>query len=455
LAPFVAAAAIPLLFLHVRYQPSVSAGGTTVTLADVAVAAIVLVAIGIGLSSTFRPLAYGKPLWIALGAFTAWILVTSVRGRMLSSGYPLGTHLTTAAKFVEYMLIAPALVLIVRTARDLTPILGAFALWSALASLVGVVQFTGVGIFGGWPAGWRQPSFVGVHDFGALSGAALAIGMTSLVLGARHGQATWIARVAGIAGAVGVVLAGTVAVLSGVVLATAAIAIVALSRHTLTRRRGGALAAILAVVTLGMLSLRGTDIRQYLHFLGVARPQPAKGIQTYAQRTVLTYIGLRIFVAHPVMGAGWHASTDQWAYQPYLAAAHRKFPHASLEGFPSPAHPWGLQSAYIEALADMGIVGLALFVGVFGTAAFVGGRLALRGPPSALQAATIGTAWVLLAFGSWSGMNLDAGLPLDALTWIGVGLVAVAARLAKEEPAHVTRPSEVRESVSPQALPAG
>ena len=72
------AAAIPILFLHVRYQPGfgVGFGSTTVNayLSDFAVLAVVLLALWSGIHDGFAPLARGRLLWLAAALFFAWVL---------------------------------------------------------------------------------------------------------------------------------------------------------------------------------------------------------------------------------------------------------------------------------------------------------------------------------------------------------------------------------------------
>ena len=91
------AAAIPILFLHVRYQPGldVSLGSTTVSayLSDFAVLAVVAVAVLEGVRRGWAPLAAGRPLWIAGALFPSVRLVTielddtrsSAAGRLFAS----------------------------------------------------------------------------------------------------------------------------------------------------------------------------------------------------------------------------------------------------------------------------------------------------------------------------------------------------------------------------------
>jgi len=190
-------AAIPILFLHVRYQPGlgVDVGSTTVDayLSDFAVLALVLVALASGLRDGFRPLRRGRPFWIASAAFFVWVFVEVGYGRVHDSSYDWQTHGVTAAKFLEYALLAPALPLLLRSTRDLLVPLWSLALWSACATVVGVAQFFGAAIFLSGTVGRRQASFVSSADFAALSGAALLVGVVARA--ARVIHRTVLARV--------------------------------------------------------------------------------------------------------------------------------------------------------------------------------------------------------------------------------------------------------------------
>ena len=63
--------------------------------------------------------------------------------------------------------------------------LSAFVLVSVAATSWGLLQFLGlVDEFEGRRPGQREPSFVGIHDFAALSGAALSIALIALALAA-------------------------------------------------------------------------------------------------------------------------------------------------------------------------------------------------------------------------------------------------------------------------------
>ena len=61
-----------------------------------------------------------------------------------------------------------------------------------------------------------------------------------------------------------------------------------------------------------------------------------------------------------------------------------------------------------------------LLVG-FAAAAVAAGVRNLRTSPVAL----VGLGWIAVATGVWAGIGLVSGLPLDALTWLAIGLVTV------------------------------
>ncbi|MET0938586.1 MAG: hypothetical protein ABWY51_05125, partial [Gaiellaceae bacterium] len=145
-------------------------------------------------------------------------------------------------------------------------------------------------------------------------------------------------------------------------------------------------------------------------------------------RTMLAYIGWQIFLDHPVAGAGWQSSAkEDEVYGDYLEDARREFPDTPEEAFPSPEHPYGIQNAYVQALADLGLVGFGLLLLTFLTGLWLTVRAVLRGPPPEVLPGTLAGAWLLLVMGTWTAVGLVAGVPLDALTWIALGLAAAAA----------------------------
>jgi O-antigen ligase len=424
---------VPLVFLHRNYQPGwtvdLGSTGATVTLSDVAVLGCGAVALLVTIQRGPAPLRAGLPVLVLGAAFLAVILVATAYGAAIGEEYRFAKHLVTALKFSEYAVLALAAPLVIRRRDELTPLLVTLTLWSAAASVGAVLQFLGlVNELEGRRPGQREPSFVGLHDLAALSGATLAIALAGIALGVPERRARWLAAVAGAAGAIGLVLSGALAGFLGLVAAAVAIAALAGLRRTLTARRLAAVAGVVLLVGAGILALREADMRAFLRFLGV---QPARDTDTFAgesyvQRLVLGYIGTRIFLDRPVVGAGWQATSEQETYGPFIADARRRYPDAPDLAFPSPQHPWGVQNAYIQAAAELGIVGLAVFLGLFAAGLVVAGRAAARAPPATALAASLPILWLLVTMGVWLGLGLVAGIPLVGLHWLALGLAVAA-----------------------------
>src|SRR6185312_15287968 len=109
-----------------------------------------------------------------------------------------------------------------------------------------------------------------------------------------------------VAGGTGVVLTASFFSYAGLGLAAAVTALLAWRCRTLTLRRLVALGAVMVVVGAGVVGLRGSDISDYLGFLGFHKaPAQMTHIATGPQRTMLAYIGLRIWADHPWLGVGF------------------------------------------------------------------------------------------------------------------------------------------------------
>jgi O-antigen ligase len=421
------AAAVPLLFLHARYQPTLSVpfGGTSVdvTLADLAVAAVACAAVLVAQREGTEPLRRARNPLLAAGLLVLLVLLAVSYPRLRGEPYDLPRHLVSALKFGWYALLAPAVPLLVRRRSDGLLLGRALVLWSGAATAWGFLQFLGlVNEFEGKRPGQREPSFVGIHDFAALSGAALAIGVVGIALGPERVLGRRWTTGAAVAGALGLVLSGAMTAVAGLWLAAAAV--VALGWKARTIRRGPALAILATVlaVSAGTTAMRASTIERFAEFVGLREKTADTGVESYAHRTLLAYIGWKVFLDHPVAGSGWQGSSEAWAYAPHLEQAHTRFPNEPDEAFPSTEHPWGVQNLYVETLADLGVIGFAGLALLFGLAVAAG----LRGSRST-PLALVGLAWLLLAAGIWAGLGLVPGIPLAALTWLAVGLVTVRA----------------------------
>src|SRR5581483_10961721 len=121
--------------------------------------------------------------------------------------------------------------------RQLELVAWAIVALSVAATIVGAVQIFGGDIAAAWPAGYRQPSFVGIHDFAALSAATLLLGLTGLILGVDTQRRRALSRIAVASGLPGVVLSAAAAAVVGILLALGGLGLVAWRRRRLDLRR--------------------------------------------------------------------------------------------------------------------------------------------------------------------------------------------------------------------------
>jgi O-antigen ligase len=423
----VLAAAIPILFLHVHYQPGfgIGVGSTTIDayLSDFAVLAVALAALHRGLRDGFAPLSHGRWIWVAGACFFAWVAAAVVYGHLHDASYAWRTHGVTAAKFAEYALLAPAVPLLIRRAADVLLPLWSLVLWSCFATGVGVAQFFGAAIFFTGTVGRRQASFLSSGDFAALSTAVLLVGVAAVALPRlRLGRA--LGATAVVSGAIGTIVAGSIASVLGLATAVVALLVVLLLRREIDMRRLAVLAAAGVVVLAGTVAIRGSDLDAFARFLGASpssQTEPPSKIQTYAHRTLLVWFGFEIWKDSPVIGVGWEGSAEPANFMPHVPAAHARFPDEAPLAFPAPDRQYGVQNVWVEALADLGVVGFALWTALFAAGLWLSARSAIvRGSGTAL----LGLAWLALLVWLWTGQGFVAGIPLDALTWLAFGVAA-------------------------------
>jgi O-antigen ligase len=436
LGALVLAISIPFLFFHERYQPELGLplGSTTadIRLSDLAVVAVLVAAIVAASREGLARLAAARWLWIAGGVLLAWLAFQVLRPVSLDDDR-FADHLVSYVKLVEYGLLTVAVPLLVRQARDLTFLLGGLVLWAAVAVATALLQFFGVGIFGAWNAGWRQPSFLGHHDLAALSAIALAVACAAIVSRRTEIPVARLFAVALGAGMLGLVLAGSVAAAGGLALGVAALWLAARARFRPGGRQTLALVVIVAAVAGGVTAVRGDALEDFLRFLGVRGDDPPVGVETYSQRAVLAYIGLRIAQDSPVLGVGWQRSSRPEVFEPYVPDARERFPDVVDLAFPAEGREWGVQNLYIQMLADAGVIGLALLLLVGGAGAALAWRTADRAPtPWAAGAGLVAVCALLTLAGEWASLGIVAGIPLQAATCLLLGLAAAGAQAARE-----------------------
>lgn len=431
------AIAVPFLFVHERFQPelAIDAGSTSidVRLSDAVVLAVVVAAL---VSATRLGLSRLRPtrlLWVPGALLLAWLAFETFRPVSLDDAR-FDDNMVSFLKLGEYALLTLTVPLLVRRAEDLTIVLASVVLWSVVASAVALLQFFGLDVFGAWNAGWRQPSFLGHHDLAALSAVAASLAVARIVVGRRRMPAARLFAFALAAGVLGLMLAGSVAAAGGLAVGAVALSLAARRRFSPSGRQLLAVAAVVAVVAGGVTAVRGDALEDFVRFLGVRGDEPPQGVETYSQRAVLAYIGLRIFEDNPVVGVGWQRSSRPQVFKPYLADAHERFPDVVDLAFPAPGREWGVQSLYVQMLADAGIIGLLLVLAVGAAGLVLAWRTAVHAPnPWAAGAGLAAICALLTLAGEWASLGIVAGIPLQAATCLLLGLAAAGAATAEDE----------------------
>jgi hypothetical protein len=437
LGAFVIALAVPVLFLHERYQPAFDfdweSTSVDIRLSDLAVLIVVVAALVSVARLGSGRLGAARILWLPGVALLVWLALEAFRPASVDDAR-FEDHLVSFLKFGEYALLAPAVPLLVRRAQDLVLVLGSLVLWSVIATTVALVQFFGVDVFDAWNPGWRQPSFLGHHDLAALSAVVAGLAVAAVLCEARRLPSPRLFAVALASGAFGMIVAGSLAAAGGFALAAVVAAVVARGRFEPSPRRFVALVALVAVIGAGVTAIRADSLEEFVRFLGISEERRPEGVETYSQRTVLAYIGIRIWEDNPIAGVGWQRSARAEVFEPYVDDARERFPDVVDRAFPAPGREWGVQNLYIQLLADTGIVGLLLLLAVGAGGIVLAWRTVVHAPRP--WAAGVGVATIcgfLTLAGEWASLGIVAGIPIQAATCLLLGLAAAGAATVEEE----------------------
>lgn len=429
--------ALPFLFVHEKFQPALGIDwrGTShhLRLADLAVLAIVTAAIVSGLKLGSGRLSAGRILWIPGALLLVWLSFQAFRPVAVDdAGFE--DHLVGLAKFIEYALLVPAVPLLVRRLEDLVLVLGGFVLLSAAATGVALAQFFGLDILDAWPPGWRQPSFLGHHDLAALSAVAAGLAVAGILCGRVRLPAGRLFVVALLSGVLGLVLAGSLAAAIGFAVGGLAAIFAARSRFPRSGRSLLATAAVVLVVFAGVTAIRADSLEEFVRFLGISERRDPEGVETYSQRTVLAYIGVRTWADNPIFGVGWQRSASPEVFEQYLADARKRFPDVVEEAFPARGREWGVQNLYIQMLADAGVIGLLLLLAVGAGGLVLAWRTTTYAPWPWAAGAGVATICSLLTLtGEWASLGIVSGLPIGAATSLLLGIAAAGAATVEDE----------------------
>lgn len=424
--PFlVLSAAVVLSLVRSVSLPStnVAVGGADVSLtpADIAFAGLAVVCVLqlLGRGSLPRP---ARAVAYAAAAFSAWLLISSA-----VSGFDA---FVGAAKLLEYGLVGLGVVLVVRRRTQLW-----LLVWLLVALTVSASAYALLGFFDLAPvignAGKRQPSFLGEHDYAALSTLALTAALASLYAPRRR-AGRW-ALPAAVAGAVGVVLGSALAGLLGLYLAIAAIVGLAAAHRMVTRRAVALTALVALLVTGGVLGMRSGDLGSILRYVGIQSHEEEAGAYaaSWSQRAIYVYVGGRMFLSNPVAGVGWYGTIPSSEYERYLPDAYERFPGQPRSYFPPPDGRFVPQQTYDQVLYELGAVGALLFLLLGGATVrtAVGVGRSWPGDDADATLAYVPAAWTAALAGGLAGSALFGGIPFAAVFWLTLGTAALGPSL--------------------------
>jgi len=258
--------------------------------------------------------------------------------------------------------------------------------------------------------------------FAAFLSVSLAVAIALI----RWPQANW-ERKLGIAGVV-ICGAGIVASQSqGGMLAMLTIAIVGavlIPRPAARRRFALGYAAAVPLIVAGVIIVLGSGGYQSQ----AAGSGLTSSIETSAVDRLNLWRGAMNAYSHnPVTGIGFGAyanHSSEWMIET---------PGVNLRLYNLPDHPQEAHNSYIEALSELGPLGLVLFVGMIASCAWTLGRMLraarLRGD-SELEAFTVG---MLLAISGFSVASFFLSIITNRMWWVIFGLTIAAARIAYDE----------------------
>lgn len=321
------------------------------------------------------------------------------------------TSLVSWLRLVQTAAIAWMTANALGTRRDVRLLLTAIAIGGVVAVVQGLAD-------GGALLSQRYAGTLGPNALGLVSGLVIVISVFGLT------RASWVFR-AGLvaAGVLGLLMAISVAsfVATGIALALGA---------ALRPGQGSAQGAIRAGVSIAVAAVLVLGLVQTL------RPETLPGSDRFAtgsaaQRLVVGTAGLEIFSNNPVIGVGWRGSDNPelMSSREIANEVRKRFPNISPEFYPD-VTPTTVHNTYIQVLADLGIIGFALFAGVILTIGLRTTALYKRLEDDSARPLVFAMGLCLLVAVVWFNDNpLYGGQPETVLPAILVGALAATARI--------------------------
>jgi O-antigen ligase len=155
---------------------------------------------------------------------------------------------------------------------------------------------------------------------------------------------------------------------------------------------------------------------------------------SFAQRIMIGYAGLQVFLDNPLIGVGWQASTAEAVIgtRALTAVLMENFRQLPTHYFSKP--PTSLHNMYIQFLAELGIIGFALFVWVCFRTGKSLARIVKNTPAESpyrvrAQFYALGLIYLLIW---WNNSPLFGGQIETMLAFTFLGLLANVAQLERQ-----------------------
>lgn len=364
-------------------------GGVNLTAADVFYLALVAWWLGGGAPAR-RGESETKPVPLRYGFAVAVLAVaglTLLKVWIVDPAF-LSTSVAAWIRLVQTATLVWLAAQVLGSLRDVTLVVNAMLVSGVVAVGVALVEAAGSGFAA---EGTRYGGSLGVNSLGLVAGVLVLFSCFP-----SHKSSTSQRAVVGVAGLLGLLLAKSVGSILGIAVAVA-VGVLWISASG-TRWRGLTalgLAACIAVTAVAAVQLlRPESLPTSTEF--------SEG-STY-HRIVLGAAGLELFRGDPVIGVGWRRSSspDVIGSTEVADALRSRFEAAPNDFFPD-VDPGSVHNAYIQILAELGLVGFVLFV-----AAIVNVGLGIR----ALLARCVAP------LGTWRAVRFFAlGLILVAVWW--------------------------------------
>jgi O-antigen ligase len=286
-----------------------------------------------------------RQLFTPLLLFLLYIGLSLILVRISAPGF-VGASIASYLRLLLTASLVPVLCITLRDDWDIQFFNKTVILFSLATVAVGAVL---VWTHGPEALAARSGGVIGIGPLGLVSG--LLILYAFIERDRNVWSMTWILSLT--AGVLGLYLAKTATAIFAVAVTSAAYFAVMRSRRfdLLTWTVVGTV--MLTVAAMAIFSFRQGDV------IGVADLSGG----SFAERLMIAYAGLQIFLDSPVVGVGWQATTSEAIItSPHLlTAVTGSFPHLESEMFFVKAAT-SLHNMYIQFLAELGVIGFALFV---------------------------------------------------------------------------------------------